>query len=250
MERTARSRVESDLWLVIASGFEKPVPLIRNGCKEVFLQMASLWPAGAHATLERCVEEEMVSSTRCFCLQLLGELQAANLPFLLRWAAPGNSNDLRATALAELGRSRSSAPEVLELLRTELRTADEQLRCAAITSLLKLEDPRAWQAVCLQGLEDHSSSIVLLSLTSLQDQLPDDEERLCQSVAPLLLHGDAQVRRAASQLLGVLRSALGRTQALKAFAEARCWAQRWREQDEVLAAQAEALQRLEAEEAQ
>lgn len=55
---------------------------------------------------------------------------------------------------------------------------------------------------------------------------------------------------AASQLLGVLRSALGRTQALKAFAEARCWAQRWREQDEVLAAQAEALQRLEAEEAQ
>eukprot|EP00913_Durusdinium_trenchii_P003254 g3010.t1 len=68
----AADEPRGDLWLVIASGFEKPVPLIRNGCKEVFLQMASLWPAGAHATLERCVEEEMVSSTRCFCLQLLG----------------------------------------------------------------------------------------------------------------------------------------------------------------------------------
>ncbi|CAL1149260.1 unnamed protein product, partial [Cladocopium goreaui] len=157
----------------LVAGLGHPSQKVRSLCEDVFLQVVRPDDPRASKVLIRSIEQEIVTSTRCLQIKLLGDVaprdQTEVVDLLLRLA---DENDvcIRSTALAQLWAC-ASCEQCLGPLRAHLMEKDEQVRLACLGSILKLEeDLGALQELCLQSLKDGASSVVLLALTTLDDR--------------------------------------------------------------------------------
>mgnify|MGYP002803520008 FL=1 len=193
----------------LARGLKHPSPKVRLLCYEVFLQICHPDDPRAFRVLIRSIEQEIVGATKCLQIKLLGDVAPRNqqevIDLLLHLAEESDAC-IRSSALAQLGYC-ASMPHCSECLRKHLLEKDEQVRIACLESLLYLEeDPGALQALCSESLKDDASSIVLLVLKKLEAlAILEKEEQCCHSLAPLLFHGDPQVRQAVCVLLGTMK---------------------------------------------
>lgn len=194
----------------LVAGLRHPSQKVRSLCEDVFLQVVRPDDPRASKVLIRSIEQEIVTSTRCLQIKLLGDVaprdQTEVVDLLLRLA---DENDvcIRSTALAQLWAC-ASCDQCLGPLRAHLMEKDEQVRLACLGSILKLEeDLGALQELCLQSLKDGASSVVLLALTTLDDRCDtlEKEDECCHGLGPFLCHGDAQVRQATCVLLGKMK---------------------------------------------
>lgn len=234
----------------LVAGLRHPSQKVRSLCEDVFLQVVRPDDPRASRVLIRSIEQEIVTSTRCLQIKLLGDVaprdQTEVVDLLLRLA---DENDvcIRSTALAQLWAC-ASPEQCLGPLRAHLMEKDEQVRLACLGSILKLEeDLGALQELCLQSLKDGASSVILLALTTLDDRCAtlEKEDDCCHSLGPLLSHGDPQVRQATCVLLGKMKQE-GRGTAERLL-EGECL-QPWPEQNTaVLEARRKALSTLRGE---